>query len=183
LNEKKGLVHLIGSRNLWAPFLFMVVSLVMTFVVFIFYVYNFIDQYVLGLPDPSQDVASFFSTAYALIIPLFLIGISLFLLMLMKTKGNVAYRSKLIFLSGAIFIFVGSLINVTLINVFIRSHKWIDNVDLVNQLSYLEGFLTQLGLIFCIISTLFLIGSFLKGEVFIVQMHQSSTESLPEIMS
>jgi len=166
LNAENGSLYPIWPTRLRAPFLIIIVSLVMALISIIFSTYSYLIQYISELPEPSFDIYRWFATSSMLIIPLFLLGISLLLLLHMQTKGTIAQTSKLIFICGTIYYFVGVLINIIIFHILFRSDGLIDNFDLINRLSYCGEFMSELGIIFCIIATIFLVRSYLKGEIF-----------------
>jgi hypothetical protein len=166
LSEENRIFQHIRPICLWKPFLIMAVSFILALISIIFTTNSYLSQYISWLPEPSFNAYRWFSTISMLSIPLFLIGISLLLLSLTQTKGNIAGKSKLIFLFGVVFHFVGGLINIILFNILFDSEGPLDNFELINQLSYCGEFMSELGMALCMIATLFLIRSYLKGEIF-----------------
>lgn len=95
---------------------------------------------------------------------MFMVSISLFLFLRTRAQEIVANRLRFVFFIGVIMMVVVSSINIVLFNVYFRSEKWVDNLDLVNQLSYIGEFMNQMGFITCGVVAILLIRSFLRGE-------------------
>ncbi len=152
-------------KDLWAPLLFMVIGLVFAIIFAAYVIYAYVDQFIVDVPDPSGDFHYFLESTSLATIPMFMLSISLFLFLRTRAQGIVANRLKLAFLTGTILMVAGSSIYIFLVNVYFRSDRWIDNIDLVNHLSFFGQLIEQLGLVICGIVGLLLIRSFLSGEM------------------
>ncbi len=166
MNEEKELIHSKWPRDLWAPLLFMVIGLVFASILATYVIYVYVDQFVADLADPARDLSYFLSTISLATIPMFMVSISLFLFLRTRAQGIVANRLKLVFFIGVIMMVVGSSINFVLFNFYFRSETWVDNLELVNHLSYIGEFLNQMGFITCGVVAILLMRSFLRGEIF-----------------
>jgi len=165
LNFEKKLVDPNGPQRLWAPFVFMVASLVLAFAYASLVVYSYVNQYYPGLPDLSGDAGYFFSSMTTLIIPIFLIGISLMLHMRIRIVRGAAETWKLAFYGGTLLIFAGSLLNIIIFNSLLHYQDRIGNFDLLNNVSFFGSLSYAVGTILCIIATIFLMISYLNGEL------------------
>jgi len=97
-------------------------------------------------------------------IPMLMVRISLFLFLRTRAQGIVANRLRFVFFIGVIMMVVVSSINIVLFNVYFRSEKWVDNLDLVNHLSYIGELMNQMVFKTCGVVAILLIRSFLRGE-------------------
>ena len=97
-------------------------------------------------------------------IPMFMVSISLFLFLRTRAQEIVANRLRFVFFIGVIMMVVVSSINIVLFNVYFRSEKWVDNLDLVNHLSYIGELMNQMVFKTCGVVAILLIRSFLRGE-------------------
>ncbi len=104
------------------------------------------------------------STLYALTLPTFVLGVALFLMWMIEVKSDTASNSRVIFLCGALILFIGSLL--TIINNWLIWGSSHDSAIIVNEI-YLEAapLAFLLGIVICAIATLFLCKSYLRGEV------------------
>jgi len=176
LDTNDELSHSVWLKSLSVPFLLIFISLIMAFIYFIIYLYSYLPQYFSDLPQLSIEASYWFSVISILTVPLFVTGISLFLLTHMRTKSNVAGVSRLVLLCGAVLLFVSAAINLVITHRMIYSWDWSDEYEFIRDLSFISGFLTQLGLIFCIIATFFLIRSFIRGDLFSINEPRGTTE-------
>lgn len=165
MNEGKEIVNSKWPRDLWVPLLVLVIGLIFASIFAAYVIYAYVDQFVADLPDPSRDFSYFLSTISLATIPLFIVSISLFLFLRTRAQGIAANRLKLVFFIGATLMVIGSSISILVYNVYFRSDRWIDNMDLVNHLTYFGELSNQMGFIICGVVAIFLIRAFLRGEI------------------
>ncbi|MHC1680551.1 MAG: hypothetical protein AB9860_04795 [Methanomassiliicoccales archaeon] len=165
MNEEKEMINSKWPKDLWAPLVLMVIGLIFASIFAAYVTYAYMDQFVADLPDPSRDFTYFLSTISLATIPVFIVSISLFLFLRTRTQGMAANRLKLVFFLAATLMVIGSSVNIVLYNVYFRSDRWIDHLDLVNHLTYFGELSNQIGFITCGVVAIFLIRAFLRGEI------------------
>lgn len=101
------------------------------------------------------------STLYNLTLPLFVLGVALFLMWMTDVEKETASRPRVLFLCGALILLVGSIIRVAYNWWFWHSpgHIYYDIYSEVTSLAI------ELGIVLCAIATLFLCKSYLRGDI------------------
>lgn len=160
MNSINGSLHQPGSRVLWIPFLLMAISAILGLVYLIFIVISYTIDF-----QFSQGFNFLMGAIYYLTLPLFVFGAALLLMQQTNVKKATAGWSRLTFFVGAILLIYGGFIGI--LQIWWWMFESFDGIpDGSLDVVFTSGNIaTYLANALCIVATLFLVRSYLKGEV------------------
>jgi hypothetical protein len=158
------------SMDVWAALIIMALGIVFACVCAVYATYLYLFEFVMDLSYPSDDVANLIATISQMIIPILLIGASLLLFTRTRTDHKASNNIRLVLLGGTAMITVASLINVFVFNYYIRDHSWVENIEVMNHLSFLGTIFLHLGFVVFGVAAILLVRSFLEGRIYAVHV-------------
>ena len=150
------------SRLLWLPFLLITISVIIALFELAFTIY-----YYPYYRDP-YSLALLVNAIYGLVLPLFVLGIALLLLLLTKARKGIATWSRLLFCGGAVLLIISGIL--------LALYDWGLNI-LLYELPYRYGWFSELfffysritevlGIAICAISSLLITRAYMNDEIY-----------------
>ena len=157
MNET-GVTNRTVSGLLWVPFILVAISVILAACEVALWVYSYPWLYL------REDAGFLLYVARSLVLPLFALGVALLLMLMTSTNKRAATRSRLIFVGGVIVLIAGGLINIV--------YGWDMSYFYPQDFSYdvfllgvIGQVITIIGTAICALATLFLVLSYMNGEI------------------
>ena len=161
MNNESGATNRTIVKALWVPLLMMGISAAINLVWLIYYLYLYVSE----SPSISIDMSFLFSAIRTLSVPLFVLGIAVLLMLLTNVRQGIATWSRYLFYCGALIFLIGSLINIAIQWSYHFSYDWIGGFDALMKFAQAGDIIYLLADVLCIIAVLFLVWSYMKGDV------------------
>jgi hypothetical protein len=156
------------SRIPWLPFLLIALGIAMALISLIYIFLTWANLYHIN----SKSLNYILSIFYMLPTPFIVLGVALFLLILTESKKGRATWSRMIFFYGAALFVIGSVFTIAFQFEVFYNEDWAFNTELLEYLSLTSAVLNILGTILCALAILFLVKTYLNGEIHAKHSHR-----------